>query len=178
MENSQFPAAKVDWVKFYEIINKGGPVAISIVGASVLDELLRRLIVHFAQNRTLGKKLVNKDGPANTLRNKILLSYSLGLITKDEYNNLESIRNIRNEFAHSLGKSNYDDNTIISYCNKLTMHGDLQFVQALSGHERLKYILVSMSAKLALRQTVIKSQSKFEKYIENYMADTKASIGK
>ena len=80
-----------------------------LIGATLLDEYLRRLIAAILIDTTKSKKVkevVNKlfefNGSFGTFGARIKGAYCLGLISQDEYHNLEIIREIRNEFAHEL----------------------------------------------------------------------------
>jgi DNA-binding MltR family transcriptional regulator len=52
---------------------------------------------------------------------RIRAAYCLGLITKDQYDDLNLIRRIRNKFAHRLHDLSFKDKEILDWCNSLKM---------------------------------------------------------
>jgi DNA-binding MltR family transcriptional regulator len=179
MGSNNFPPININWDEFYDILNKSGLFTAAIVGASVLSELLRRLIVHFVFDDMVGKE-ITKDthGPAGTFSNRILLSYGLGLITENEYRNLKSIGTIRNKLAHTFGTSDYNESAIINVCNQLTLPIGPPILQEITGQERLKTVLSTESAKLALRPSFFKHQLKFEEFVTKYHIKNKPENNK
>jgi DNA-binding MltR family transcriptional regulator len=46
-------------------------------------------------------RLIDSNGPLSSFSSKILIAYALGVISKDTRGDLDILRNVRNEFAHS-----------------------------------------------------------------------------
>ena len=78
--------------------------ACAIVCGAFLDNLIQELLLEFLckDSKTQDNKLFSQNGPLATFSSKILLVYRLGLISKYEYDCLNLIRKIRNNFAHNL----------------------------------------------------------------------------
>ncbi len=76
---------------------------IAIVSAAYFDDCLKKL---FSLNidkssRKIFEAIFDFNGPLGTLSSKINLAFGLSLISKETHQRLNSIRKIRNEFAHS-----------------------------------------------------------------------------
>jgi len=95
-----------------ELYNSSSDRSRVIVAASYLDEQLRLLIDSFltpAQNKDERNNLYDGYGVLSSFSSKITISYRLGLISKSEYQTLNAIRKIRNEFAHTLHNMSLDE---------------------------------------------------------------------
>jgi len=84
-----------------------------LVAAAYLDESLFELFhATFSQDSVCQKKAVDPMftglGPLSTFSAKIKLAYALELIDADIFSSLETIRKIRNEFAHTFSELTFD----------------------------------------------------------------------
>lgn len=113
-----------DWEKFLEEFQNESPRACVILGAAFLDIKLRELIASFLINE---RKVVDDllgtekkvDSPLATFSARIRAAYCLGLVSKEQFDDLNVIRKIRNQFAHRLHDLSFDDNKIRDWCNSL-----------------------------------------------------------
>jgi hypothetical protein len=73
--------------------------ACAVLAVTLLDSMLEKLL-----RKTMIKgadlQLFQPQGPLSSFSAKIELCFSMGLIAKDEYDELHLIRKIRNHFAH------------------------------------------------------------------------------
>lgn len=58
------------------------------------------------------KAIFDYTGALGSFSNRINMAYSLGFITKDEFNDLHTIRKIRNKFGHSYLTLHFDNENI------------------------------------------------------------------
>jgi mannitol operon repressor len=132
-----------DYKGFLEELQKESPRAAVIVGGAFLDAQLQKLLAKFlineknAVNELLGNE-DKADRPLSAFSARIKAAYCLGLISKDERDDLNLIRRIRNRFAHRLHDLSFDDKEIVDWCNSLQIprgfpmdyqsHGDLFMV--------------------------------------------------
>jgi DNA-binding MltR family transcriptional regulator len=94
-----------------------------LLGTSLLEKYLKELLHRFmvpAETRQDDDDIFGKNGFLGTFSSRIKLSYRLGLISEDEYRDLEVIRRIRNTFAHELLNASFDNQSISSKCDNLT----------------------------------------------------------
>jgi len=85
-----------------------------IVAASYLDELLLQMLKEYLIKDTdkKNKEIFSGNGPLSTFSSKINLSYRLGLISKRETDLINTIRAIRNYFAHQLSNASFENQSI------------------------------------------------------------------
>lgn len=80
-----------------------------------LENLLRSKLV----NDETEADILLKRGSLTNINSRINMSYLLGLISKEQKNNLIRIKNIRNKFGHSYKKVEFEDEEIKDICKKL-----------------------------------------------------------
>lgn len=99
-------------------LEKESDRGIILICASTLDSMLRDLIEKYLnQNKNRKKeiaKLFEYPNPLNTFASKIQMSYCMGLIKKEIYEDLERVRKIRNELAHGYDFKDFSSHEIAS----------------------------------------------------------------
>lgn len=93
----------------------------------IASSLLESELEHLLKCKLIGNKkhhddLFSFNGPIGTFSAKIKLSYSLGLICKEAFKDLETIRKIRNKFGHSFEVINFETVAISNEVSKLKAH--------------------------------------------------------
>ena len=102
-------------------LNKESERGQVLVVCSYLDELLRRVLLAFFQIGPTSDRLVTGfNAPLGTLSTRVKAAYALGLISEREFKECETLRRIRNHFAHEIHMS-FADQSIRSLCDNLTM---------------------------------------------------------
>lgn len=92
-----------------------------ILASSLFDIALKAKIKAFL----VSIENVNDDifddanSPLGTFSSKINMAYRLGIISKELKSDLNTIREIRNSFAHNIDECSFEDKEVIGYLNKL-----------------------------------------------------------
>lgn len=106
----------------YAGVNKYSDRDAIIVLTSILEELIERILRKelCISNQKIDDKLFSFNGALGTFSNKITMVYSLGKISKEAYDDLELLRNYRNECAHNISLSEIEskqfNSTIHNFC--------------------------------------------------------------
>jgi DNA-binding MltR family transcriptional regulator len=90
-----------------------------LLSAAVLEDRLEQLML--IKMRTLSNdkaKQIFRRGPLRSLAAKIDLAYAFELIDDELYQDLTVIRDIRNEFAHSITSVSFDSPEVIAHVKK------------------------------------------------------------
>lgn len=95
--------------------------AVAIVGGSYLETMLQLLLQGFLVNHSSTADLFKAYGPFSSFTAKIQASFALGLISDNERGNLNLIRRIRNDFAHELRATSFNDQAISGRCRELNI---------------------------------------------------------
>ena len=70
--------------------------------ATFIEDSLGRLLLAYFRNCKATKELVEGfNAPLGTLGARTKAAYSFGLITKEQYHDIEILRKVRNQFAHN-----------------------------------------------------------------------------
>jgi len=146
-----------DWEGFYEELQNETPRAAVLIAASFLDEWLRRLLqAKMIDDSKAVKALLDdsNNGPLSFFSARINAAYCLGLLSKDERDDLNLIRKIRNRFAHRLHGFTFDEQEIKDWCMSLALpHSIVSALPDFPKDHRSRFLLgVSLLAsRLSLR---------------------------
>jgi len=109
-----------EFMPFLDLLNKESPRGQVLISSSYLENLLGEILLSFLVDSKSTDKLLNGfNAPLGTFSSRIEAAHSSGLITLREYQELDLIRKIRNEFAHNL-KANFESEKIKSFCIQLS----------------------------------------------------------
>lgn len=116
--DGSMPTHIQDALRFSSEIHKETDRGSVLVCASYIDEMLERTIKAFTVE-SMHKDIVESSfSPIGSFGARIIISYSLNLITKEEYDDIKLIKKIRNIFAHEMYVS-FSDDRIKSHCASL-----------------------------------------------------------
>jgi len=153
---------EVNLDEFSEMMAKESDRACALLGVALLDAKLESI---FRQSlKSYEKELLdNFSSPLSTFSARIVLARALNWIDDAAYHDLNKIRSIRNEFAHSFDHElSFDDQSISDRCSLL------KIVQAyLDGFDQIKN---SPENTLQFAPVVIND---FKKAKENYQSARK-----
>lgn len=103
--------------------------SVFIVAAAMLEERLQNLLSEeFTKNKIQGKitkQLFDLNGPLSNFSSKTSICYAFGLISKEIFDDMTTIRRLRNESAHSYSKVDFLDEEIgrrilsLNCCSKI-----------------------------------------------------------
>jgi len=79
--------------------------SVVIAIAAILDNQLEHALKHAMRSlsNNMYERLFDPFRPLGDFAGKIVMAYALGIISTDDFDELEKVRNIRNRFAHSSG---------------------------------------------------------------------------
>lgn len=91
----------------------------ALVAASLIEEMLEEVLrAHLLNGAAMNRLFEGPNAPFSSLSAKAAVSRSLALISIDEFRDIELVRKIRNEFAHSVMCS-FDDPIVRDRANLL-----------------------------------------------------------
>ena len=83
--------------------------SVAIMGVAGLDFLLENFLHETVVEELPDSAFTDANGPLSSFSSKIAVAYAFGIISTDEYKELNLLRKIRNDFAHSLSTGNFAD---------------------------------------------------------------------
>jgi len=112
-----------DFARFTAELQRETDRGLALVGAALLDEkLAETLRLFFCEGKAAEALLKEGDAPLGTFSARIELCFALGLIDEFEYQEINLLRKVRNEFAHSKHGTTFQSEKIKSLCANLKSH--------------------------------------------------------
>lgn len=94
-----------------------------LVASAWLDHLLEKMLCAWFPNAKAGKKLVDDfNSPLGTFSSRIGASFAIGLIVEAERRQLDTVRKLRNDFAHNFNHAHFGDQSVKSRIQTLPKH--------------------------------------------------------
>ena len=119
MRNSDNPFEQVNQLNelLHELDERGLMLSLAAFAEDSLGELISAFMRPVGSTKRL---LEGFNAPLGTFSSRIQATYSLGLISKEQYSNLEHLRKIRNEFSHSWQPLSFKDSKIAEHIKGIT----------------------------------------------------------
>lgn len=117
----------IDYIKWMNIVNKEienqSDRALVLLCAAIIDEQLEYILKTFLiEDNQIQERIFENNAPLSTFSAKNNFCFYLGLISKHEYNTINTIRKIRNKFAHEILINTFDDDdSIKGLCSSLSI---------------------------------------------------------
>lgn len=87
--------------RFQSLVRKQDDRGLALSLAAFAEDTLGRLLLIYLREEKQSKELVEGfNAPLGTLSTRIKAAYAMGLLTREQYEDLEISRKIRNAFAH------------------------------------------------------------------------------
>jgi hypothetical protein len=110
------------WTEYLKEVKQGNDRATAILGAVYLDEYLREYLESvLVEEKGLSDELFGAEKPLGSFSARIKMAYALGLLSKEIYKDLNTIRNVRNVFAHGLYEASFVHPDIKALCQTLVI---------------------------------------------------------
>lgn len=137
-----------EFLGFLPELNKESDRGRVLITCSYLDDLMRRILLAFVIDRDSSQRLVEGfNAPLGTFSTRTTAAYALGLITEREFKECDTLRRVRNRFAHDMQVS-FDVQDIGDLCRNLTMAA--QDYDAAVVNVRGRYTTAAVALILAL----------------------------
>lgn len=135
-----------------------------IVGAALIDDLLRRTLqAFFLAGKHTDRLLDDGAAPLGAFSARIDLCRALGLIDDYEFREISIIRKIRNEFAHGRHGLSFEDSRLKGLC--ATLESDLPVGPGIThdSRSRVHNALTTMVLRLYYRPEWVERERRQDK---------------
>jgi hypothetical protein len=137
-----------DILKFLPQFSKESDRGAVLLAVSYLDEIILRMLQGYCIDAKAGKALlIDSFPPLGSFAAKALAARALGLITATEFEGCETLRKIRNEFAHNMYVS-LASPKIQTLCDRLKFCPDYPEGTVLSTRDRITGSAVGLIVRL------------------------------
>lgn len=138
----------VEFFAFRKALSKESDRGCALFAAAYLDKALSDLLyLSLVADKQIEKDLFEGNAPLSSFSARIKLAFYLGKISKECRKDLDTIRGIRNEFAHHAQIISFDDQSIADRCR------NLQFSYHDRAHRPRGNFTAAASRILAILQT-------------------------
>jgi hypothetical protein len=135
--------------------------------AAFAEEALGRLLIGYLREEKQAKELVEGfNAPLGTLAARIKAGFAMGLISREQFENLEILRRIRNEFAHNWEEVSLERGGLKSLVGKL--HGYIVNNEKATGDETSR--LTSTISTILVELTVTSRENDRHKRVAPLVA--------
>lgn len=132
--------------------------ALAIQGTAMIEHALEiEIKSHFKRNddETLQRIFgARENGPLCSLGARIQIAYALGGFGPATFNDLKTVVEIRNAFAHSAKPIGFDFPAIKTLCQSLHLHETLSVPDPASGRDRFRGFVAKIVTALTIVVTV------------------------
>ena len=140
-----------EFLPFLDTHNAESPRGSVLVACSFLDEQLRAIIEAFLVPDSDKSLLLNGfNAQIGTFSARIKTAHCLGLISDAERDDLDTLRKIRNEFAHSH-RVDFDAQKVIDLCSNLNFSASPRSDVTVSAYARFSLGAVGLVLNLVNR---------------------------
>ena len=92
----------------------------ALIAVAWVDDALKECLkAFFHHDRKIADTLLQPEGPLGSFSSRIKTAYLLGIITASLYSDLETMRKIRNDFAHVRQAVRFNNQSIKDRCKAL-----------------------------------------------------------
>ncbi len=110
-----------EFLGFLPELNRESDRGRVLITCSYLDDLMRRILLAFVVDKDSSQRLVEGfNAPLGTFSTRTTAAFALGLITEREFKECDTLRRVRNRFAHEM-QASFDSQDVSDLCRNLTM---------------------------------------------------------
>ncbi len=153
-----------NFASFLEKQNKESDRGLVLISGAMLDERLKDILSNFLLEGKSSQDLLDGfNAPLGTFSARIAACYSLGLIEKNEFDELTLVRKIRNEFAHTWDETNFESKKLKELCAKLPWCGPREMEKASTMKMRFSMATTALVADLLWRTRLVRKERRESK---------------
>jgi len=153
------PGLSADSARFMADLQKETDRGVALVGAAFLDEALEAMLrAFFADDSNCADSLLGTDRPLGTFSARTRAARCLGLLGPNMHCDLNTIRDIRNYFAHCHRQVSFDSPEVQGLCGSIKTGNSIATLMELRMSPRFRFILavVLLTQQLLIRGLSLK----------------------
>lgn len=130
-----------------------------LTAGSYLDERLGEIISAFLIEGSDATELIEGfNAPLGTFSSRIKAAHAMGLIQQNEYEELNTIRKVRNEFGHSWKGVSFKSQKIKDLCNNLPWLGPVELESSSNERARFNFAVAILLIDFMWRVRLVKQE--------------------
>ena len=133
----------------------------ALTAVSMLDQRLKEVLRAFFANVPASKDLLGGfNAPLGTFSSRSSAAFALGLVQKNEYEEIGLIRRIRNEFGHQWKGVSFEAGRVADLCRQLPWLGPPKFEAGASLRQRFDFAVVILLTDLLWRKRLVEKEKR------------------
>lgn len=132
-----------EWDHLFDEVRTQTDRGAGIIAGSFLDSALQLALQSYLVPEPVLRATEDAGAPLSTFSARILLGEALGFYTAGVRKRLDTVRHIRNAFAHTLKPITFDEPSISEACKELKLfgfHGDTPPIPETWSEARKRYV--------------------------------------
>lgn len=139
--------------RFMRLVGMQDERAMVLALATFIEDTLGRLFLAYFRSCKATRELVEGfNAPLGTLGSRIKAAYAFGLVTEQQFKDMELLRKIRNQFAHNWEGVSLERNDIAAMVGQLSGYTLTGEITQSNGKDRLLKSLTTCCVELYLFQ--------------------------
>lgn len=139
--------------RFMRLVGKQDERAMVLSLATFIEDALGRLLLAYFRDCKATRELVEGfSAPLGTLGSRIKVVYAVGLVTEEQFKDMEILRKVRNQFAHNWEGVSLERNDIAAMVGQLSGYSFSGARDQSAGKDRLLGTLSSCCIELYMFQ--------------------------
>lgn len=139
--------------RFMRVVGEQDERAMVLALATFIEDTLGRLLLAYFRNCKATRELVEGfSAPLGTLGSRIKVAYAVGLVTEEQFKDMEILRKVRNQFAHNWEGVSLERNDIAAMVGQLSGYSFTGTHTPSAGKDRLLATLSTCCIELYLFQ--------------------------
>lgn len=147
--------------EFLTVFNAETDRGAALVAASMLDERLQEILkAFFLKSQEASDLLTGFNAPLGTFSSRASAAFALGLVQKNEFNEITLIRKIRNEFGHGWEPMSFSSNRIAIFTRQLPWLGPLEYESSSTLRTRFNSAVSVLLTDLVWRVRLVEQEKR------------------
>lgn len=145
--------------RFFEKLHPESDRGAALTAGAMLEDRLGDILGGFLIEEKEAKQLlVGFNAPLGTLSARLLACYSLGLVEKNEFTEMEIIRKVRNQFAHNWEGVSFESQSIKDLVATLPWRGPDEYEENTTSKDRFVTAVSMLMVDLLWRTRLVKQK--------------------
>jgi mannitol operon repressor len=154
--------------EFLSEFNRESDRGAALTAAAMLDQRLEEILSGYLADVPATQDLLSGySAPLGTFSSRNSIAFALGLIQENEYNEINVVRKIRNEFGHSWKGTDFKSGKGASLCNQLPWLGPKELEAKSTARERFNFAIAILLTDFLWRVRLVKKEKRVNRVWPN-----------
>lgn len=151
------------WADQFREMMETNDRAAAVVGGSILEDNIESLLRNHMRRlpKEADEALFDGTGPLATFSAKVRIAYALNLLTDEQYQTANYVREIRNAFAHARRDMKFEDLEVSAVCALLKCKDEAKILDMDDfKHPRKRYLFTALQLGSEITMEALEREAK------------------